>query len=132
MQRIRFPRALAPVTALITACGFSAVVQAQNAGPQAFNNHCRTCHSVKADDNRVGPSLHNVFGKKAAEGTGYAAYSQGLKSSGITWDEANLDKFIENPDAVVPNNNMKPYKGITDAAVRKEIVAYLKSLSKPS
>jgi cytochrome c len=94
--------------------------------PAAFNNHCRTCHSVKEGDHRVGPSLHNIFGAKAGA-SGYAAYSQGLKSSGLTWDDATLDKFIENPDQVIANNNMKPYKGIGDQAVRKEIVDYLKS-----
>ena len=30
-------------------------------GEVKFNNHCRTCHSVKKDDNRMGPSLHDIF-----------------------------------------------------------------------
>jgi cytochrome c len=130
MQSSHLAGVLAPTAALIAALGLSTTATAQ--GQQAFNNHCRTCHSIKEGDNRVGPSLHGVFGKKAAEGTSYPAYSQGLKSSGIVWNDTHLDKFIENPDAVVPNNNMKPYKGITDAAVRKQIIEYLKSLSKPS
>ena len=95
--------------------------------PATFNNHCRTCHSVKEGDNRLGPSLHKIVGAKAGSSAGYANYSQGLKSSGVTWDEATLDKFIENPDQVIPNNNMKPYKGIDDQAVRKQIVDFLKS-----
>lgn len=100
---------------------------AASEGKLAFNNHCRTCHSVNEGDNRLGPSLHGIFGAKAGAASGYANYSQGLKSSGITWDEATLDKFIANPDAVIPNNNMNPYTGLTDAAVRKQIVEYLKS-----
>lgn len=95
----------------------------------AFNNHCRTCHSIKEGDNRLGPSLHNIYGSKAAASAGYASYSQGLASSEITWDEATLDKFIANPEQVVSNNNMKPYKGIDDQAVRKRIIAFLKSES---
>jgi cytochrome c len=51
-----------------------------------------------------------------------------MKGAGITWDEATLDKFVADPEAVVRNNNMKPYKGIPDAKVRKEIVGYLKSI----
>lgn len=97
--------------------------------PAAFNNHCRTCHSVKQGDNRLGPSLHDIHGAKAGSSQGYAGYSQGLKSSGVVWDDATLDKFIENPDQVVPNNNMKPYKGIGDPAVRKEIVEFLRKSS---
>jgi cytochrome c len=107
-------------------------IAADNKGELAFNNACRTCHSIKAGDNRMGPSLNGVFGKKAGSGTGYGNYSQGLASSGVVWDEATLDKFIANPDSVIPNNNMKPYTGISDAAVRKQIVEYLKSSGKSS
>lgn len=95
--------------------------------PAVFNNHCRTCHSVKEGDNRLGPSLHNIYGAKAGSSAGYASYSQGMKTSGVTWDEATLDKFIENPNQVIPNNNMKPYTGVGDEAVRKQIIDYLKS-----
>ena len=100
-----------------------------NPGPEAFNNNCRTCHSAKEGDNRLGPSLNKVIGRKAGAAPGYSNYSQSLKNSGITWDEATLDKFIANPDAVVPNNNMKPFKGVSDEAVRAKIIAFLKSNS---
>jgi cytochrome c len=104
-------------------------VEAANAGPEAFNNNCRTCHSAKEGDNRLGPSLNKVIGRQAGTAPGYSNYSQGLKSSGITWDESTLDQFITNPDAVVPNNNMNPFKGVSDAAVRGKIIAFLKSSS---
>lgn len=94
----------------------------------AFNNTCRTCHSLKEGDNRIGPSLHGVFGRKAGSVPDYH-YSQGLKNSGIVWDAATLEKFIANPEAVVPNNNMKPYPGLSDSAVRQQIVEFLKSES---
>jgi cytochrome c len=95
----------------------------------AYNNHCRTCHSAKEGDNRLGPSLGDIVGAKAGTRPGYAAYSEAMKSSGITWDEQTLDRFIANPDEVVPNNNMKPFKGVPDAAVRKKIIAALKGPS---
>jgi cytochrome c len=97
-------------------------------GQGAFNNHCRTCHSVKGEDNRLGPSLAGILGAKAGTRPGYAAYSQAMKTSGAMWDESNLDRFIADPESVVPNNNMKPFKGIPDASVRKAIIGYLKSL----
>jgi len=105
---------------------------ATEASPSAFNNHCRTCHTVKEGDNRLGPSLHNIVGAKAGSSSGYPNYSQSMKGSDHVWDEATLDKFIENPEQVVPNNNMKPYKGIGDPAVRKQIVDYLKSQGAPA
>ncbi|HEV7717050.1 MAG TPA: c-type cytochrome [Steroidobacteraceae bacterium] len=96
-------------------------------GQAAFNNNCRTCHSAKEGDNRLGPSLHGIVGAKAGARPGYPSYSGALKGSGITWDASTLDRFIANPDAVIPNNNMKPFKGVPDAAVRKSIVEYLGS-----
>jgi cytochrome c len=104
-------------------------VLAADEGQVAFNTHCRTCHSTKEGDNRLGPSLHNIYGAKAGASAGYSNYSQGLASSGITWDAANLNKFLENPDQVVSSNNMKPYKGIGDESVRKQIIEFLKSES---
>lgn len=95
-------------------------------GEEAYNNACRTCHSVKPGDNRLGPSLSGIVGKKAGGESGYQ-YSPSLKDSGVTFDEATLDKFITNPDGVVPGNNMKPYTGISDAALRAKIIAFLKS-----
>jgi cytochrome c len=103
--------------------------EAANAGPEAFNSNCRTCHSANEGDNRLGPSLNKIIGRKAGTAPGYPNYSQSLKSSGITWDEATLDKFITNPDAVVPNNNMKPFNGVRDATVRAKIIEFLKSNS---
>ena len=118
-----------PALALLLTAGAAMPIFAAESAPAAFNNHCRTCHSVKEGDNRLGPSLHNIHGAKAGSSPGYSSYSQGLKSSGITWDDVTLDQFMENPDQVIPNNNMKPYKGIADQAVRKQIVDFLKSQS---
>ena len=94
-----------------------------------FNDHCRECHSFLKDDNRLGPSLYGVVGRKAGTLLGYE-YSPSLKESGVTWDEPTLDKWIANPDAVISGNQMSPpYGGVADAAIRKRIIAYLKTIS---
>ncbi len=98
----------------------------EETGETLYNNACRTCHSVKADDNRLGPNLHQIVGRKSGAASGFN-YSPSLKSGSITWDEATLDKFIANPDSVASGNNMKPYTGIADTAVRKQIIEFLKS-----
>ena len=97
-------------------------------GKTAFNNACRTCHSFKADDNRLGPTLHGIVGRKAGSVAGFA-FSPSMKSSGVTWDESNLDQFIANPEAVVSGNKMQPFGGIADAGERKKIIQYLKTLT---
>jgi cytochrome c len=95
----------------------------------AFNNHCRECHSFLKDDNRLGPSLYGVVGRKAGTEPGYA-YSESLKSADITWTPANLDKWIKDPDAFIPGNAMSPpFPGVADPKIRKQIIAYLKTLT---
>jgi cytochrome c len=104
------------------------VGHAQEEGQVEFNNHCRTCHSVQEGDHRLGPSLHNIMGQEAGTQEG-AAYSSAMQASSVVWDEETLDRFIENPDAVVPGNNMTPYSGIAEADVRAAIVGYLQAQS---
>ena len=98
-------------------------------GEQAFNNSCRTCHTVKDGDNRAGPNLHDIVGRKAGSVPNYR-YSDALRSSDIVWDEDKLLRFIEDPDALVSGNGMKPYTGVRSAEDRKKIVAFLKSPGK--
>jgi len=115
-------------TALAMSIAFAQAAAAADdaSAEQVFNNNCRTCHTWKKDDNRLGPNLHGIIGRKAGSVAGFA-YSPAMKSSGITWDEATLDKFIAKPDGVVADNNMKPFTGISDAATRKAIIEFLKS-----
>lgn len=114
--------------ALAAFAAATSVSAAQQAGELVFNNACRTCHTVKQGDNRLGPSLAGVIGRKAGSLNEYT-YSDAMKKSGVIWDEATLDRFIENPDAVVGGNNMKPYTGMTSKEDRAAIVAFLKAQS---
>jgi cytochrome c len=93
-----------------------------------FNNVCRTCHTLKEGDNRLGPNLHNIIGRKAGSVPDYG-YSSAMKDADLTWDKATLDRFIANPDQVVPGNKMKPYGGLTSAEERAKIIAFLEANS---
>lgn len=93
-------------------------------GQQAFNNSCRTCHMATEGDNRLGPNLYKIMGRKAGSLPGYA-FSSSMKEAGFNWDEERLDRFIENPDQVVPGNSMKPYGGLSSSEDRKRIIGFL-------
>ena len=84
---------------------------------------CVACHKLDPAGESVGPNLHGVFGRKAGEGADFR-YSPALKRSGIAWNEQSIDKFIADPQAVVPGNRM-PYAGVADAAARADLIAYL-------
>ena len=50
-------------------------------GQQAFNNACRTCHVMREGDNRLGPNLHKIIGRKAGSLPDYN-YSSAMKEAG--------------------------------------------------
>jgi cytochrome c len=99
----------------------------KGAEQQLFNNACRTCHSTQKDDNRLGPNLHQIIGRKAGSLPGYN-YSSPMRDSDFIWDEAKIARFIANPDDVVPGNKMAPYGGLASVEDRKKIVHFLQSM----
>lgn len=91
--------------------------------PAAFAR-CAVCHNAeKGAPDKLGPNLFGVYGHKMGQGS--FAFSDAVKAAGLTMDEATLDKWLENPRALVPGNRMS-FPGLKDAAKRKEIIDYLK------
>lgn len=89
---------------------------------------CRTCHSVKAGEHGVGPSLQAVIGRKAGALDDFR-YSPQLKRSNLTWNAKTLDAFIADPQQVVPANRM-PYSGMPDPKNRADLIEYLMQVAK--
>jgi cytochrome c len=87
---------------------------------------CKACHSAKPGENGIGPSLAGVYGTKAGEVAGFE-FSDALLKSGLTWDDKSLDTWLTNPQAMVPGTKMS-FGGLPDAAKRKEVIEYLKSI----
>jgi cytochrome c len=84
---------------------------------------CAACHKLEAGANNVGPSLHGIFARKAGDIADFR-YSPAMKKSGIVWTPQMLEKFIAEPQAMVPANRM-PYAGMASAADRADLIAYL-------
>jgi len=98
-------------------------------GQQDFRA-CAPCHSLEPDQNMTGPSLANLWGRKAGGLSSFERYSDALKSSGIIWDDHALDGWLSDPQRMVPDNEM-PFEGIKDARVRADLLAFLKEATKP-
>jgi len=101
-------------------------------GKAAFAK-CGICHQVgPGAKTLVGPELNGVVGRKAASVANYSMYSAGMKKlgeQGFVWDEQNLDKWIADPKAMIPDSPMAlAFPGIPDAGERADIIAYLKTV----
>ncbi|HUD29343.1 MAG TPA: c-type cytochrome [Novosphingobium sp.] len=132
------PMALAiPLAGLLAACGNTPDETASpTASPSATASTivdpappafmvCRSCHSTQAGQNGIGPTLAGVVGSKAGAVPGYN-FSPALKGSGITWDRASLDTWLQGPMKMVPGTKM--VLPVSDPAKRKAIIDYLETL----
>lgn len=90
---------------------------------EARFQECAACHRLEAGANEVGPSLHGIFTRKAGELADFR-YSPAMKRSGIIWTAETVEKYIADPQGLIPTNRM-PYAGMANAADRADLIAYL-------
>lgn len=93
-------------------------------GADIYETKCGACHSL--DANRVGPKHRGVFGRKAGGVEGFH-YSTALKNSHIVWGDQTLDRWLQNPTAVVPGTAMG--FRLSSAQDRADVIAYLRQQS---
>lgn len=116
---------LRAMMAAVALCGAAAPALAADpaAGEKAFVV-CKACHKVgEGAKNGVGPLLNGVVGRPVATVEGFN-YSDAMKNSGLTWDEATLTEYLKNPKAKVPGTKMA-FPGVKDDAKIADIIAYL-------
>jgi len=92
-------------------------------GRDLFARRCSGCHAT--DLNKEGPRLRGVYGRPSASLRDFA-YSDALKKLGVRWDDANLNRWLTDPDAMAPDTDMAFH--LADAEERKAVIAYLKTL----
>ena len=104
----------------------AAEAQSGQDGQALFQKRCSGCHALDAD--HEGPRLRGVVGRGAGTVKTFQ-YSEALKNAKHVWDEANLNKWLTDPESVVPDNDMSFQ--VPKQEERLAIIAYLKSLSTP-
>jgi len=90
-------------------------------GAAVYESRCGGCHSL--DHDRIGPRHRGVFGRVAGSVPGYA-YSQALRRSAIVWDADTLDRWLTNPQRLVPGQKMG--FRLSDAGERADVIAFLR------
>jgi cytochrome c len=96
-------------------------------GAKVFQQ-CVACHSVKPREHLTGPSLADIWGRKAGTAQGFRRYSDALERSGVVWEDKTLDPWLANPTRFIPGNTMT-FEGIKDAGQRQDVIAYLRAVS---
>ena len=96
-------------------------------GPTLFKQQCATCHTTNPSEPvRQGPSLFRIVGRPAGKEEGFH-YSAGFAKADFVWDDARLDAWLANPQAIIPGANMAYRQPKTET--RAAIIAYLKELN---
>ena len=104
---------------------FSPTAPDARAGATLFADRCASCHAL--DHAVIGPALGTVVGREAGALSGYP-YSAALKAAHLVWTPELLDRWLTNPQALVPGAQM-PMR-VDAPADRRDLVAYLASLPK--
>ena len=91
---------------------------------------CAACHSLQPDQNMTGPSLASLWGRKAGTLPSFDRYSPALKSANVVWNDKTLDEWIEDPQHLVPDNQMT-FAGVKDGRQRADLLAFLKQATQP-
>jgi cytochrome c len=97
------------------------------AGEKVFASHCAVCHATTPSEKKIGPSLAGIVGSKSGTVPGYD-FSTGMKDANVTWDDADLDKFLANPAGFVHGTKM--FVNLLNEADRQNVIAYLNTLKK--
>jgi cytochrome c len=107
------------------ACGtiLLALSAPEDRGQDLFVRRCSGCHDP--DLNKEGPHLRGVYGRKAAGVAGFG-YSEALKKIDLRWDDASLNRWLTDPDAMAPDTDMA--FRVPNGEERTAIIGYLKSL----
>ena len=84
---------------------------------------CQLCHSLDAGKDILGPSLAGIVGRKSGSEPNYS-YSPAMKAANLVWDAKTLDRYLADPQKLVPGNKM-PFPGLKTDQDRADVLAFL-------
>ena len=120
-------RLLAVTLAAVFAFGMGGAEAADSAKGKKVFNKCKACHAVEAGKNKVGPTLHKVFGRTSGGVEGFR-YSKAMKNAGIVWDETTIGDYLKAPRKYIKGNKMA-FAGLKKQADIDNLMAYLREVT---
>ena len=119
---------LAAIAVALVCALYSSNVAAQTnasgntTGKDLFDKRCAGCHSLDRD--KEGPRLAGIYGRAASAVTTFS-YSEPMKKARIVWNDETLDRWLSDPEAMVPGTDME--FRLARADERKAIIEWLKT-----
>ena len=128
-------RGVAPLVLVVTVllgCGGGTDAIAPREDPrfargQKVYEPCLLCHALNGEDDKLGPHLKRIVGRRAGAVRGFD-YSDALLDSGIVWDERTLAAYLEDPMGYLPGSRMI-YAGLKDPDDMEALLFYLRVAS---
>ena len=108
----------------------SALAQDAANGEKIFKK-CAACHVANEAKNKVGPSLHGVFGRTAGTVEGFK-YSESMiqhGKDGLVWSSETISEYLADPKGFIPKNKMA-FPGLKKPEERADVIAYLEQATK--
>ena len=94
-------------------------------GEALFLEHCSACHTViERVRDKSGPNLHGLFGRRAGSEEYSAGFTEEMVSSGLTWEVATLQAFVNSPSRMVRGTKMV-FRGLPEFDERIDLACYL-------
>ena len=120
LQLLVLPLAIAGTSVTMTGLALAG----DTAKGEKIYRKCKACHALEAGKNKIGPTMHGVFGRTAGAVEGFK-YSKAMKASGIVWDETTIAAYLADPKGYIPKNRMA-FAGLKKEKDRDDLIAYLK------
>ena len=117
---------IAAVAALILVTGRAADIEH---GEGLFEEHCSACHTTIANvRDKSGPNLDSLFGRKAGTEDYSAGYSAEMAASGVTWEVATLQAFLNSPALMIRGTKMV-FRGLPSFEERVDLACFLERVT---
>jgi cytochrome c len=94
-------------------------------GKDLFDKRCGGCHAL--DREKEGPRLRGVYGRTSGTVASFE-YSEAIRKARIVWTEETLEKWLTDPESLVPGNDMTFH--VEKAEERRAIIEYLRASGK--
>lgn len=119
--------ALVPFAALAAGAGAAGPVAIPVSPGERAYQKCYSCHALKPNLAKLeGPNLRKIVGRRVAAEAGFE-YSPALRRFARRhprWTPSLLDRYVADPEAMVPRTSMN-FHGIADPAERRVLISYL-------